>query len=434
MGGREHPVACVPRRDEAWRGMGTEGQDWHGGRGGRCHQNAAEADWRPEKRWVSLREAPSAHWGPPPCHRPAALTWPHLPRAPRLSSATLGDTANRHTQHSPPSAGLTAAQGAAVNTRDHTRALPSGPASRAGGASPGVSPGQRHPAPAASAGAAPPPAADRGPPDDHAVQEVGEPAVAGDVGEVREAPLRGQERASDCDGRQVCRKQRAPAPRPGCGRALTTSAPGSREQVAWAAPATLRHPRAPLPCDGGGCPGTATPDPPPATTRSPQLPPPHGSEPPAEFRGPRRGASRVTGLTSSLKPMCIPQSSMTFLPAMETRMQLRPTSWPAPAGATGQVLPNPSLPSGPPHPRRALGGAGHDPRLLWGHVRRGSRHLRTLTGERDARGGDKVPSPPGQFRRECPPHCASRLRPSLYHLGPVHGRSPSPLKVAATPL
>lgn len=279
-----------------------------------------------------------------------------------------------------------------------------------------MSPGQRHPAPAASAGAAPPPAADRGPPDDHAVQEVGEPAVAGDVGEVREAPLRGQERASDCDGRQVCRKQRAPAPRPGCGRALTTSAPGSREQVAWAAPATLRHPRAPLPCDGGGCPGTATPDPPPATTRSPQLPPPHGSEPPAEFRGPRRGASRVTGLTSSLKPMCIPQSSMTFLPAMETRMQLRPTSWPAPAGATGQVLPNPSLPSGPPHPRRALGGAGHDPRLLWGHVRRGSRHLRTLTGEGDARGGDKVPSPPGRFRRECPPPL--RLPPQAQPLPP----------------
>lgn len=36
-------------------------------------------------------------------------------------------------------------------------------------------------------------------------------------------------------------------------------------------------------------------------------------------------------LTSSLKPMCIPQSSMTFLPAMDTKMQLRPTSWPAPA-------------------------------------------------------------------------------------------------------
>lgn len=36
-------------------------------------------------------------------------------------------------------------------------------------------------------------------------------------------------------------------------------------------------------------------------------------------------------LTSSLKPMCIPQSSITFLPPMDTRMQLRPTSWPAPA-------------------------------------------------------------------------------------------------------
>ena len=47
--------------------------------------------------------------------------------------------------------------------------------------------------------------------------------------------------------------------------------------------------------------------------------------------GSRLGGSRPPeGLTSSLKPMCIPQSSMTFLPAMETRMQLRPTSWPAP--------------------------------------------------------------------------------------------------------
>lgn len=30
--------------------------------------------------------------------------------------------------------------------------------------------------------------------------------------------------------------------------------------------------------------------------------------------------------------MCIPQSSMMFLPPMDTRMQLRPTSCPAPAG------------------------------------------------------------------------------------------------------
>lgn len=111
-------------------------------------------------------------------------------------------------------------------------------------------------------------------------------------------------------------------------------------------PTPGRHPRAPLPRDGGGCPGTGTPNPPPATTHLPRLPPLHGSEPPAESRGTPRGASRVTGpptgLTSSLKPMCIPQSSMTFLPAMETRMQLRPTSWPAPAGVTGKVLPTPS--------------------------------------------------------------------------------------------
>lgn len=40
--------------------------------------------------------------------------------------------------------------------------------------------------------------------------------------------------------------------------------------------------------------------------------------------------------------MCIPQSSMTFLPAMETRIQLRPTSWPAPGhegGVRGATTP-----------------------------------------------------------------------------------------------
>lgn len=37
----------------------------------------------------------------------------------------------------------------------------------------------------------------QGPPDDHAVQEVGQPAVAGDVREVGEAPLRSRERASE---------------------------------------------------------------------------------------------------------------------------------------------------------------------------------------------------------------------------------------------
>ena len=35
-------------------------------------------------------------------------------------------------------------------------------------------------------------------------------------------------------------------------------------------------------------------------------------------------------VTSSLNPMCIPQSSMTFFPPMLSKIQLLPTSWPAP--------------------------------------------------------------------------------------------------------
>lgn len=35
------------------------------------------------------------------------------------------------------------------------------------------------------------------PPDDHTVQKVGQPAIAGDVGEVREAPLASQEKGSE---------------------------------------------------------------------------------------------------------------------------------------------------------------------------------------------------------------------------------------------
>lgn len=44
--------------------------------------------------------------------------------------------------------------------------------------------------------------ADWCPPDDHTVQEVGQPAIAGDVGEVREAPLASQEKGSEhsCPG------------------------------------------------------------------------------------------------------------------------------------------------------------------------------------------------------------------------------------------
>lgn len=46
---------------------------------------------------------------------------------------------------------------------------------------------------------------------------------------------------------------------------------------------------------------------------------------------------RVKSLTSSLYPMCMPQSSMMFLPPIDTRMQLRPTSCPAPAGANRDI-------------------------------------------------------------------------------------------------
>ena len=34
----------------------------------------------------------------------------------------------------------------------------------------------------------------------------------------------------------------------------------------------------------------------------------------------------MTSLTSSLKPMCIPQSNMMFLPPRDSNIQLRPTS------------------------------------------------------------------------------------------------------------
>lgn len=86
-----------------------------------------------------------------------------------------------------------------------------------------------------------------------------------------------------------------------------------------------------------GLPGNAvTPDPPASyycLHDLPRLPTPR-SEPDALEHG-VLPSEVPTGhlplvLTSSLKPMCIPQSSMTFLPAMDTRMQLRPTSWPAP--------------------------------------------------------------------------------------------------------